>query len=74
MDPNKLLSVFRAAAIRWKDHYDRAVELDDKSLFGKASSAYELADDEMRKAFEAAQDLDEWLSKGGFVPDAWKGE
>ena len=22
----------------------------------------------------AARDLDEWLSKGGFLPEAWKGD
>lgn len=30
-----------------------------------------LAEIAAQEMFEAAQDLDEWLSKGGFLPDAW---
>lgn len=57
MDPNEALRRFREAYARWE-----AVSAD---LSGPALAV----GDEMRDTGEA---LDQWLSRKGFLPDAWE--
>lgn len=57
MDPNETLVSIRALTAK-------IIELSDKDDEDLAIEGLELA--------EAAQALDEWLTKGGFLPSAWK--
>lgn len=57
MDPNAA----------YKNLMSAVSDYEDKR--GDAEGDHIDAADEMRDAFEA---LNEWLSKGGFLPDAWK--
>lgn len=59
MDPNAALEEFRSAYSHWEDTRGRGENLDNA-----VASA-----DRMRDAMWA---LDEWLSKGGYLPTAWE--
>ena len=56
MDPNEALKNLRQAYSDWEDNYGT-----------DGANAID-AGERMRDAAEA---LDGWLSKGGFLPDAW---
>ena len=58
MDPNAALENMRSAI----KAYDAAVNAENGDA--EADAAWELS--------EAARALDEWLSKGGFLPTAWQ--
>ena len=58
MDPNAALANLREAIRVWD-----AASPDDTDPSTESSYAAD--------AIEAARDLDEWLSKGGFLPEAW---
>jgi hypothetical protein len=58
MDPNTTLANFRSAVRRWQE----AAVADD------SADRYTAALD----AVEAAIQLDRWLSRGGFLPTAWR--
>ncbi len=60
MDPNEALKNAREALKRHR----RSQEREEGSASPNTEGADDLAD-----AFES---LDRWLSKGGFLPDAWK--
>lgn len=57
MDPNETLRMARTAAAA----ITSAIDNEEDVQFGNV--------ERLAEAFEA---LDEWLSKGGFVPDAWR--
>jgi hypothetical protein len=57
MDPNEALSNLRAAAERVNASLDAEQPVDE---------------DDARELADAAQALDGWLSRGGFLPDGWK--
>ncbi len=57
MDPNATLATLRNAIIQM-DAAESSADL-----------SYQIAAEELRDAAEA---LDDWLSKGGFLPDAWQ--
>jgi hypothetical protein len=65
MDPNVALAELKAQIV---DVIAQMEKLDLNKIPTEALSAFEAANDVILKF----QDLDEWLSKGGFVPDAWK--
>jgi hypothetical protein len=56
MDPNATLEKLRAA-LAVLAHDDGTTDADLKAV---------------REAAEAAEALDEWLSRGGFLPSAWE--
>jgi hypothetical protein len=60
VDPDETLKEIRRLSAIVRDRCDRG---EDPDVDG---SAAELA--------EAVQNLDEWLSKGGFLPAAWREE
>lgn len=60
MDPNKALESMRAAIADMQ----LAASNDDSDAYEAA--AYDVV--------ESANALDEWLSRGRFLPDAWKGQ
>lgn len=60
MDPNETLKMARAAA--------SAIHSADFDVGPDAEERMALAATELADAFTA---LDEWLSKGGFRPEAW---
>jgi hypothetical protein len=57
LDPNKTLEVLRAISARILRNIDEDVALDE---------------DEVSTLCESFQALDEWISKKGFLPEAWK--
>src|SRR5574341_214019 len=57
MDPNTTLAEIRQIILRAEE-----LEAQDKSLFADASD----------RLVELVRDLDEWLSRGGALPRAWK--
>ena len=57
MDPNVTLAELREMVARW----NQATQVGDPAA--KAYAEY---------AADAADRLDQWLSKGGFLPDAWR--
>ena len=59
MDPNATLAELRGAASRIVDELDHERQPDL---------------DDVQRIAEAFQDLDEWLSKGGFLPADWTNE
>ena len=61
MDPNKALDDLRKLAFEAKGL--AAMEHKNCDIQGGTSIAEELA--------EAFEDLDEWLKKGGFLPETW---
>lgn len=57
MDPNEALRMLRDAYSRWED------------TIGALSGPAIDAGSDLR---DAAVALDEWLSRGGFLPEAWQ--
>ena len=69
MDPNEALRQLRALAakvITSVDAYEGLDEADEEELEEMA-----LAGESLASQFQA---LDEWLSKGGFLPADWRGK
>lgn len=60
MDPNRTLLELRAAI-------KRVLESDPQD-----QEDYEQFEEDASQLANAADDLDNWLSRGGFLPDAWK--
>ena len=58
MDPNTTLTAFRSAVRRWQE----------AAVADASDDRYAAALD----AVEAAIQLDRWLSRGGFLPAAWR--
>jgi hypothetical protein len=56
MDPNETLRLLRERAANVIRQADEGLD--------NPEACFDLA--------EAFQNLDEWISKGGFLPDAWK--
>ena len=61
MDPNATLKIARAAV----EQINAETDLGDACDYSRVS----LSVPELAEAFEA---LDQWLSKGGFLPAAWR--
>lgn len=73
MDPNITLEWMRAAIRVTNQHRNLAARYEaEGGLDSTAARHHELADDYARSAVEHAESLDEWMSKGGFLPDGWK--
>ena len=63
MDPNENLAKQRELQ-KWLNEYDEPFDRDDDEEY-------------VEKLVDLAilvEAMDEWLSKGGFLPDAWKGK
>ncbi len=58
MDPNTALQIAREA---YAKYVKAAAEMD--------SETYDIALCDLAEAFDS---LDQWLTKGGFLPDSWK--
>lgn len=63
MDPNTSLAELRRRAARLIDELSNGDAPDEKSEY-IYSEAYELA--------ELVEALDQWLSRGGFLPEGWR--
>ncbi len=59
MDPDAALAGLRSAMAKLREEYD-------------SSTTYERAGLELPKALDNFEALDGWLSRGGFLPRAWK--
>ncbi len=57
MDPNEALNMIKAERDRFLDHYNEDQEV-------ALHAAYDLV--------MALDDLDQWISNGGFLPTAWR--
>lgn len=75
MDPNTALAEMRAALAEARRLHDEADELcDEANESGSENEEFavrEAAYEQDAIAAERAAALDEWLSKGGFLPTAW---
>jgi hypothetical protein len=76
MDPNETLAQMRAAIAAGKQLHEEASDLcDEANETGTENNEFEVreaASDQDQIAAMRAADLDEWLSKGGALPDAWR--
>lgn len=61
MDPDKLLADMREA----QEEASRNSAVYDDEMRSRYHQAHE-------KVAYCAEELDEWLSKGGYLPDAWR--
>jgi hypothetical protein len=77
MDPNKTLADLREAlrdfhsARRDVQHLYELQESGESLSSTQWQNAYDSISHNAQRTAEAAELLDEWLSKGGFLPDAW---
>lgn len=67
MDPDAALAAIRTALARFRPKLDEGEPCPACGYTNHAHWCAEVGD--LADAFEG---LDEWLSKGGFLPDAWK--
>jgi hypothetical protein len=70
MDPNATLARFREL-MRQADEIERGIHEVESNGETPHYNRYERWDDTRAEAAEVMRGLDEWFSKGGFLPDEW---
>lgn len=72
MDPNTALGSMREALAHQHSLEERAERAYEKDLMGEGDALAEQAAAAALYVAEYAEALDEWLSKGGFLPADWQ--
>jgi hypothetical protein len=70
MDPNKLLEEIRE--ILGKEYYVDCTEESREKDFNSLTPRNQMLLDDGDRLSGLVQDLDSWLSRGGFLPKAWE--
>lgn len=73
MDINETLRLMRAAIAQRNEHSDRADRASEAGDFEEESDERTRAEVAGDDAAKYAEQIDEWLSGGGALPDAWIG-